>query len=321
MRVSIIIPAYNVEPYLKKCIDTILPQITKEDEMIIINPASTDKTQQIAEEYAKQNANIHYYSIEKAGPSKTRNVGIQKAQGKYLLFLDADDYIAENYIQRMLEETKEGELVICSYRMIQQETGETQIKQYSQEKEEIPFSQVPMLYEKELLNLVWNKLYEASIIQENHITFNEKYTKGEDLLFNLAYIQKIKGIKVIPDILYHYIRRKNGVSRSYIEPIEYRLERTKIIYEEMIKASRNENLPQIKKIIINLYFHHVRNYSKEQKIYAPWKIAKLFRENIKIDYLLQDNLDVSLQKIKKMYEKKHIIRMCIRNKIILRKGK
>lgn len=321
MRLSIIIPAYNVELYLKKCIDSILPQIGEEDEIILVNPASTDKTQQILEEYAKQNSHIHYYTIERAGPSKTRNIGIQKAKGKYILFLDADDYIEENYIERMLEERKDHELVICSYRMIQEETGETQIKQYSQKKEEISFDKIPVLYEKELLNLVWNKIYETSIIQENHITFNEKYTKGEDLLFNLAYIQKVNSIKVIPDILYNYIRKKTGVSRSYIEPIENRIERTKMIYEEMIKASRDENVSQIKKTVINLYFHHLRNYIKEQKIYAPWKITRTFREKIKIDYLLQDNLDESLQKIKKLYEKKHIVMMCIKNKMILRKEK
>ena len=319
MRVRIIIPAYNAEKYLEKCIESIFPQLTSEDEIILVNPSSTDETKKICENYVHKHNNIKLYNIEKSGPSKTRNVGIDNANGKYAIFLDADDYVEPNYLEIMLQQVEKDQLLICAYKMIQQESGKENIKQFSKQIELVEFENITKLYEKELLNLVWNKIYDLELIKKNNIKFDERYYKGEDLLFNLKYIQYINSIKVIPNVLYNYISKKTGINKSHREPLESRFERTKEIYNECVKISKGKNIQNIKRMIINIYFLHLRNYIKEEKIYNPFNIIKTFREKTDIEYLFQENLDAQLESLKKMYAKKHIIRMYIKNRIYMKK--
>ena len=145
----------------------------------------------------------------------------------------------------MLHLVEKDQLLICAYKMIQQESGKENIKQFSKQIELVEFENITKLYEKELLNLVWNKIYDLELIKKNNIKFDERYYKGEDLLFNLKYIQYINSIKVIPNVLYNYISKKTGINKSHREPLESRFERTKEIYNECVKISKGKNILNI----------------------------------------------------------------------------
>lgn len=322
MRTSIIIPVYNAEKYIKKCLDSIIPQITDEDEIILINASSTDKTEGICNGYVEKNKNVKLYTIENKGPSASRNAGIKSACGKYIIFIDGDDYIEENYVETMLKSIEEKQLVICSYKMVQYESGEEIIKRYSTEIEMLTQDDIIKVYEKELFSLVWNKVYERDIIVNNNICFDTRFYKGEDLLFNLEYIKYIKSIKVIPDVLYNYIIKKTGINKSYKEPIENRLERTHLIYNGFMEMTKQKNIDRVKINIIDMNFLHLRNYIKENNIYNPFKIEKTLKRYTNLDYCIKDGESYeSLKQIKKLYDKKHIMTMYLKNKFLLKKLK
>ena len=220
MRLSVVIPVYNAEKYIETCLNSIIPQLTEDDEIILINASSKDNSETICNKYVERNNNIKLYNIENGGPSVSRNAGIKHATGKYIIFIDGDDYIEKNYIETMLKNVKEKQLVICSYKMVKYENGEETIKRYSNKEEVLTSEDMIKVYEKELFSLVWNKIFEREIIVKNNILFNTKFYKGEDLLFNLEYMKYIERVKVIPDVLYNYIIKKTGVNKSYKEPIE-----------------------------------------------------------------------------------------------------
>mgnify|MGYP006070420423 FL=1 len=320
MRVSVIIPVYNAEKYIEKCLNSIIPQLTLEDEIILINASSTDKTEEICSNYVKENNNIKLYNIENNGPSSSRNAGIKKATGKYIIFIDGDDYIEPDYISTMLKYVKERQLVICSYRMVQYETGTETIKKYSDKVEVLTKDDMIKVYEKELFSLVWNKIFERDIIIDNNIQFNTKFYKGEDLLFNLEYMKYIENVSVIPNVLYNYIIKKTGINKSYKEPIENRLQRTKLIYEGFMILNQNNNIDRVKINIVDMNFLHLRNYIKENNINNPFKIVKTLNKYTNLDYCLSDgNKYENLKNIKKLYDKKHITLMYLRNKLLLKK--
>ena len=115
-KISVIIPAYNAEKYLNQCLDSIVAQtIFEEIEVIVINDGSTDNTQKIAEDYKKKYSNFKVYSQENKGLSVTRARGIELAQGEYIGWVDADDFIKPNMYEKLLREGNGADVVICNY--------------------------------------------------------------------------------------------------------------------------------------------------------------------------------------------------------------
>ena len=115
-KVSIIIPVYNVEKYLKKCLDSVVNQTLKDIEIIVVNDGSPDNSQKIIDEYAKKYSQIASYTKENGGLSDARNYGIKKSKGKYLAFIDSDDFIDHDMIKKMYNKAvKENlDIVVCN---------------------------------------------------------------------------------------------------------------------------------------------------------------------------------------------------------------
>lgn len=324
-RISIIIPVYNTEKYLAKCLDSIIPQLTNDDEIILIDDCSKDNSLAICKEYETKNNNIKVISQKCGGPSKTRNVGIENAEGKYLVFIDSDDYLEKNYISKMLENVEKYDLKVCGYSFVTEETYNVTSKLFDDKgSREISKSEIIFLYEKELLSLVWNKIYHANIIKENNIRFDESVTKGEDLLFNLDYILHIDTpIYVINEELYYYISKKTGINKSFKEPIENRISRTNRMFNKFMAIS-NKNNNYIINCIIDLYFLHLRNYKNELNLKNIFKVRKIWIEktNTKefkdIINKIEPEFKPNLKLVKKAYEKKFIITMFLVNKIKLK---
>lgn len=113
--VSVIVPVYNAEKYLKKCMESILKQTYENIELILINDGSIDKSLDICNQFSKRDRRIRVIDKDNSGVSDTRNLGIMLAKGKYLCFVDSDDYIEENYIEKMILNTDESTLTMCGY--------------------------------------------------------------------------------------------------------------------------------------------------------------------------------------------------------------
>ena len=267
-RVSIIIPVYNVQKYLNRCLESLIIQITSEDEIILIDDQSTDNSEEICRQYENNYKNIFYHKLEKnEGPSRARNYGLKKAKGKYIIFLDSDDFIENNYIETMVKNIQNHDLVICGYNMVNEVKEEKlEIKMATQKisSENI----VNLLKNKNMLNTLWNKIYKLEIIKKNKITFDEKENRGEDLLFNLDYIACVKNnIYIIEDVLYNYIMKKTGLNLRIEETLEKRLKRAKKVANKMKKIKNNG---EIKKLIFKTYILHIY-------IFIRKKIAKIIK--------------------------------------------
>lgn len=329
-RISIIIPVHNEEEYLEKCLNSIIFQINEQDEIILINDNSQDSSEEICKKFAEQYNNIKFENGAYGGPSKTRNIGIKMATGKYIMFVDSDDYLKNNYISRMIKDIEKYELRVCSYYFEYPDIKKIKPQKYDEEKTENETIEIMKddfitLYSRQLLNLVWNKIYYANIIKENNILFDENVTKGEDLLFNLEYIKHINtNIAVINEPLYYYVSKKTGLNRSFKEPIEDRLKRTENVYKKM-KAISEKNNNVIISEIINMYFIHLRNYISENKI--KHNINKEFANKLDRPEIremldnIKNNEIPNLKFVKKLYYNKKIIFMFLYNKLILKLSK
>ena len=329
-RISIIIPVHNVEEYLEKCLNSIIFQINEQDEIILINDNSQDSSEEICKKFAEQYNNVKFENGAYGGPSKTRNIGIKMATGKYIMFVDSDDYLKNNYISRMIKDIEKYELRVCSYYFEYPDIKKIKPQKYDEEKTENETIEIMKddfitLYSRQLLNLVWNKIYYANIIKENNILFDENVTKGEDLLFNLEYIKHINtNIAVINEPLYYYVSKKTGLNRSFKEPIEDRPKRTENVYKKM-KAISEKNNNVIISEIINMYFIHLRNYISENKI--KHNINKEFANKLDRPEIremldnIKNNEITNLKFVKKLYYNKKIIFMFLYNKLNLKLSK
>jgi len=115
VKVSVIVPVYNVELYLEKCLDSLVNQTLKEIEIIVVNDGSPDNSQEIIDKYAKEYKNIKAYKKKNGGLSDARNYGIKKASGEYIAFIDSDDYVRLDMYEKMYNKAKSGnfDMVVC----------------------------------------------------------------------------------------------------------------------------------------------------------------------------------------------------------------
>jgi glycosyltransferase involved in cell wall biosynthesis len=231
--VSIIVPIYNGERYLRECIDSIIMQTYHNIEIILVNDGSTDNSKYICEEYKRKDRRILLINQENKGVSEARNNGIIMSKGLYIEFVDCDDWLELNAVERLynaISSTK-SDLVVCGITEVDN-SGSINCKGMTKEictsmNEEI----FHLLYSERLLNSPFNKLYTKKLICK---MFDVNLSMGEDLVFNLNYLRNMSGrLSIITDYLYRY-RRDNSNSACY----KYRrnmYSMQKIIFEETYK--------------------------------------------------------------------------------------
>lgn len=208
--VSIIIPVYNGEKTIDKCLDSILEQSYKNVEIIIINDGSTDNTIEALQGYLNQYENIYLFDIKNTGVSNARNLGIQKSHGKYICFIDCDDELKLNFLEKMVQSISEAEadIAVCGFSLhydIQPEKIFLPIDESNQDTAVIKtnnYSYLFCLYKKRLLNPVWNKLYKKESL--SGVSFDVSLAAGEDLLFNIKAIENSNQIVLVKENFYKY---------------------------------------------------------------------------------------------------------------------
>lgn len=208
--VSVIIPVYNAERFLKECIQSVCNQTYRNLEILIINDGSSDDTHSIIDEYANIDSRIRSFSKVNSGPSDTRNTGLETATGDYVSFVDADDWIAVNMIESMVREMneKKSDLVVCEVNQFSNDPGDSTVRRRFQEMptdDITPSNQfLSRFISGEFDYANWNKLYKRSIIEENSIRFDAGIRIGEDLLFNLVYLNHSSKQALLRQPCYHY---------------------------------------------------------------------------------------------------------------------
>ena len=203
--ISIIVPIYNAEESLNKCIDSLVNQTKKEIEIILVNDGSTDNSEQIIESYTDKR--IKYFKNNNQGIGYTRNFGIQKATGKYIMFIDSDDYLKEDACEKLYNyaENKKCDLVICDfYRVVDNKL----IKEQMDDMLGNNLKDEPNILLKTNLS-PWNKLYKKTLITENDIKFVEDL-KYEDAPFVVECLDKATKIGQLKECLNYYVVHDNS---------------------------------------------------------------------------------------------------------------
>ena len=231
-KISVIIPIYNNAAYLPKCLDSLLAQSFQDFEGILVDDGSTDGSAIICDEYQKKDSRLKVYHIQNQGVSHARNVGIEKATGEWISFVDSDDWITPDFLATLYGHTDENTDVVMGslfFNIGEKEITRTCSKPCIKKKE---FPSYPLAtivpdcsradgvdVSLELLSSACNKLTRRMLLDTYHIRFNEKMFLNEDGLFHLNCYLKAKDFKIIDTPLYHYRIRKNSSNRRYLEDV------------------------------------------------------------------------------------------------------
>ena len=228
-KISIVIPAFNCEKTIGRCLDSALAQTWSNTEIIAVDDGSTDQTGSILDTYQKEHGNIRVIHQENSGVAAARNAGIKAAEGVWLVTLDADDYIDPEMLKAMHDAAAaaDAQLCICGFRMVYEEDKRKEVRQLAEDFEgdlaELLNTVLLPLYDRQLLNNQNNKLYRLDLIREHEIFYDPAMQINEDLWFSLTYLRYCREIAVLKRPFLNYTQHKDGeslVSRFHENAVE-----------------------------------------------------------------------------------------------------
>lgn len=231
-KISIVVPVYNAEKELQRCVDSILRQSFSDWELLLIDDGSRDGSAKICDSLAGRDSRIRVYHKENGGVSSARNLGIRKAEGEYLIFADSDDTLFPDALETLYQKAREtdAELVVCGFTYLVEQSGKSvdnlPEKAFCGGREAYLEERFLADFRQEFFNPPWNKLIRRELLPENNIRFGEEYAICEDMAFSMQVLEKCGRICVIPVSLYcyHYKEAENLVNRfheNYYEALLY----------------------------------------------------------------------------------------------------
>lgn len=221
-KISVIIPVYNVEMYLHQCMDSIIGQTLQDIEIICVNDSSTDQSLRILEDYQSKDSRIKIITQENAGAGAARNQGLRIAKGKYLSFLDSDDFFEKDMLEKAYEMAEAVQADFVVYKSDQYHTEQDQFVSaaWVVREQEIPpyypfsYRQMTSNVFKVFVGWAWDKLYRREFVQKHALEFQEQRTSN-DMLFVFSALVLAKRIAVVPKILAHQRRdAKDSLSKT-----------------------------------------------------------------------------------------------------------
>jgi glycosyltransferase involved in cell wall biosynthesis len=281
-KISIIVPIYNVEQYLRKCIDSLIKQTFTNIQIILVDDGATDSCPEICDEYAKKDNRIKVIHKQNGGLSDARNAGMRAASGDYIAFIDSDDYVSgrmfEVLINIMLE--RNCDIVECDALKVygnKEDVDENicnlgSITEYNNEK-----ALNTLMLEENLTQTVWNKLYKADLIKDIYFEIGKI---NEDEFWTYQVFGKAQKIVKINAPLYYYLQRQGSIMNG-----EYNIKRLDCLEALYMRMNYiNKNFPRLsliaKRSYINTCFYHYqcicRNQEKDkEKVYRKAILEKL----------------------------------------------
>lgn len=212
--VSVIIPVYNRENCLRRCLDSVRGQSFTDWECVLIDDGSTDGSLDVCREYAAEDDRFLVYHQENQGVSVARNCGLDKAEGKYIAFIDSDDWVEPDYLLRLYDAMEDNGLVLCGITeqwMNGRYEELCEVEQLLAVDASATDTLIRML-ENRILTGPVNKLYVRGVIEKEKIRFKPDLHLGEDIVFNCTYLAAIEKMKVIPYCLYHVEKQEGSLS-------------------------------------------------------------------------------------------------------------
>lgn len=310
--ISIIVPIYNAEKYISKCLTSLIKQSKKELEFVLVNDGSTDKTEEIIKTF--HDSRIKYYKNKNQGIGKTRNFGIAKSSGKYLMFVDSDDYLEKDACELLYKKItlEDADLAICDFYKVYENGKKEEIKLLN-------FKTTTLKKTPKLLTAInlapWNKMYKRSLLTKNNLKFIENL-KYEDTPFVISSLVNAKKIVKVNECLNYYLIRNNSETTvrdekcfdilKIIELVRTNLKKEKYLQAELDKLTvriitnytiqqRNQKDKKVAFKFVNRAFTYLEKEVPDYKKNKYYPKRGLFRRTIEKSHFLT-NLYLKLHK-------------------------
>lgn len=276
-KVDVIIPLYNNEQYIGRCVESLLMQNYDNYKIIIVDDGSTDCSFDIALKYESEKVNI--YRKANGGPSSARNFGIEHCSkdSEYLLFVDSDDIVSPDYVSTMVKNAAIDRLVICGIKHLH-ESDVSSLDILAPITEDVSIVLEKNVWQNKhiirrlpsgIYNPSWNKCYSLRLIQNNNLKFKDQFP--EDILFNISYLDVCQEVCFIDAELYYYIHREGSVSRKpKISLYEGYIDIQKYLYSKI----STENHRYIEEFVYPQYLANTKRYLQTGNFVIPrqyWK--------------------------------------------------
>lgn len=303
MRFSVIVPVYNVEKYIVKCLDSIISQTNQDFELIVVNDGTKDNSQKIIDEYVKKYPlKVKSFIKENGGLSDARNYGVERANGEYIVFVDSDDFINERLLEKLDEEIKKyNSLDVIGYNFVDMNENYEQIRVTTRPKKSNINGQEAissLILDKQYFEPAWGFAYNLKYWKEN----NFKYIKGlyhEDFALTPLVILKAKKVSFIDFDGYYYITTQNSITRNSNIEKEERLAKDLLrgydyLKEELEKTNVSDTavIDLFMSYIANSAIYRLQNLSKELK---KWYRLELKKRNV-TKYIINDTFKRKIRK-------------------------
>jgi glycosyltransferase involved in cell wall biosynthesis len=248
MDISIIIPVYNVEQYLKRCVDSVLCQKEVSLEVILVDDGSTDSSGKICDNYASKNANIKCIHIENSGPATAKNRGYDIAKGNYVAFIDSDDEIKQDMFSVMLKSGYQhnADIVCCNYIQVDEKGNISHTEHTGQEyvlnQDE---ALKAILIKDKIYSQCWTKIYKRETLESNHIRNTEGLKTEEDFIYNIQAFSRSQTVCIVDKPLYIYTHRTKSLSKDYYRNHINQYIDNRILRLELVESIIHEKFPHL----------------------------------------------------------------------------
>lgn len=253
IKYSFIIPMYNSEATIVRCLNSILKSFYSEIEIILINDESTDDTLTICKEYAKKNPNLIIIDKKNEGQGVARNVGLERASGEYVLFMDSDDFLENDAIEKidMMIKRKSADFYIANWKKVYEDktiinSRKNKLIEYLKDDKYFIDNMLYPYKGDSFGSAVWGKVYKSKILKANNIKFkSEREYFSEDLLFNIDYLKCISNVIVSDEVIYNYVQNSNSYKNKYYKEYFHRMKKMCRYFDDLQKDVAFQNNKRI----------------------------------------------------------------------------
>ena len=305
IKLSIIIPVYNVEKYLEECLDSVLNQTLNDTEIICIDDGSTDNSLNILKEYSKKDKRIKIIPKENGGQASARNLGIKEAQGEYIAFVDSDDFIEPEMIEKLYTKAKDNNLDIamCKISLYDNETEEINTHAWYymlgvfRDFEKDVFSHKDTKeFTCEISVTPYNKIYKTSLIKDNNILFPEGLIFEDEKFFYDVYL-RAKRVSIVDEFLYYYRTNRKGSTVDITKESDY-TDLIPIFKQIRETFKETKNYEDYKILLANRFIHlELSRFTQTSSKYKE-KYFNLMKEDLNElleDQAITDNLESNVK--------------------------
>lgn len=279
--ISVIIPVFNTAVLLSKCLDSILTQSFKDLELLLVDDGSTDDSYRIIQEYAETDCRIRYFHQENAGVSSARNYGLREAKGKWVAFVDSDDWLDREYFEKLWTNAEDVDFVLCGMNLIDRKGD---LRPARLRTKATPNTDDDVYSLKEIYNSLNMyafcgpicKLFRKAIIESHAIRFPEEYSFGEDSLFVAKYLRFIRKIRIVDSPLYN-VQSRTGSLCAAIESPALLLDTYRNVHGETIAFCKLQGIEDISSQ--EAYYADRLLFCSEKMRTCP-EASSLFRERV-----------------------------------------